>query len=114
MAEKIIKINDKEIKFKATAGTPRLYRNMFGTDMMVDMQKLQMQGEEIKSLEIMENLAYIMAKHGDPTITNDTVEWLDQFETMEVYEMLPSIVELWKINMKNDVIPSIKKKTKTN
>jgi hypothetical protein len=119
MAEKIIKINGKEIKFKATAGTPRIYRNIFDSDMMVDMQKLVTNVEEnkkeidIASLELFENIAYAMARHGDPTITDNPIDWLDEFDTMELYETLPKIFELWQLNVKTNVTQNNKKKIMT-
>ena len=46
------------------------------------------------SLEMFENIAYIMAKHADPTIPDSPEEWLDAFSTFSIYQVLPKIIEL--------------------
>ena len=37
------------------------------------------------SLEMFENIAYIMAKHADPNIPDTPEEWLDEFNTFSIY-----------------------------
>ena len=71
--EKVIEIDGKEIKFRATAAIPRLYRIKFGRDIMKDMQDIQKAMEKsdkepipMKMLEVFENVAYLMAKHANP------------------------------------------------
>ena len=55
------------------------------------------------SLEIFENVAYIMAFHADPTIPKTIDEWLDQFEMFSIYQVLPEILALWGTNMLTDI-----------
>ena len=55
------------------------------------------------SLEMFENIAYIMAKHADPTIPDSPEEWLDEFSTFSIYQVLPKIIELWGLNVQTDV-----------
>lgn len=108
---KVINMDGKEVKMRATASVPRLYRIKFGRDIMKDMQKLQESASKakeqeftIEDLEIFENVAYIMARHGDPENTpSDINEWLDQFETFSVYTALPEILELWGLNTRSEV-----------
>lgn len=50
----------------------------------------------ISSLETFENIAYVMHKHGDPKQPDNIDEWLEQFETFDVYEILPELLEMWK------------------
>ena len=57
----------------------------------------------IPSLEMFENIAYVMAKHADPSIPDTPEEWLDEFNTFSIYQVLPSLIELWGLNMKRDV-----------
>ena len=38
--DKIVEIDGREVKFRATARTPRLYRALVGRDMITDMNKL--------------------------------------------------------------------------
>lgn len=68
--EKFIRIDGREVPFRATAAVPRLYRIKFGRDIMQDMRDLQAaiekseSGEQpipVKLLEVFENAAYLMA-----------------------------------------------------
>ena len=54
----------------------------------------------IESLEMFENIAFLMHKHGDTTQPDDINEWLDQFETFDIYEILPEIMDMWKAENK--------------
>ena len=47
-----------------------------------------------------ENIAYLMNRHGDASQPTDIYEWLEQFDTFNIYEILPSILELWNLNGK--------------
>ena len=115
--EKMVKIDGKEVGFRATALTPRIYRHKIGRDMIQDLNKLQASynkamrlpdeatDEERKEaqlsaldLEIFENAAYVMAKQYDANLPNSPEEWLDEFETFSIYEILPAILELWQLN----------------
>ena len=58
---------------------------------------------QIEDLEIFENVAYIMALHADPSIPPTIDEWLDQFDMLSIYEVLPEILELWGTNLITDV-----------
>ena len=46
--DSIVIIDEKEVKFRATARTPRLYRALVGRDMIADMNKLQKAYEKRK------------------------------------------------------------------
>ena len=109
---KTVEIDGKQVLFKASAAIPRIYRIKFGRDIYKDLAKLEKsvsQNKEgsseidIPSLEMFENIAYIMAKHADPSIPDTTEEWLDNFNTFSIYQVLPSLIELWGLNMKRDV-----------
>jgi len=106
-----ITIDEKEVAFKASAAIPRIYRLKFGRDIYRDLAALEKnvgENEEGKShldlvsLEMFENIAYIMAKHADPTIPNTAEEWLDEFNTFSIYQILPQLIELWGLNVKTD------------
>ena len=109
---KTVEIDGKQVLFKASAAIPRIYRIKFGRDIYKDLAKLEKsvsQNKEgsseidIPSLEMFENIAYIMAKHADPSIPDTPEEWLDNFNTFSIYQVLPSLIELWGLNMKRDV-----------
>lgn len=102
--EKTIKIGNKELKLKSTAGTLRIYRTKFRRDLMCDLGKLTkaMDGKgkvnfSVLDLELFENIAYVMAWQADKTIPESIDEWLDGFETFSIYEVLPEILELWNL-----------------
>lgn len=102
--EKLINIGDRDILFKATASTTRKYREKFNRDLFMDIQEMQDNLEKgalsVVNLECFENIAYIMAKQADDTIPNEPDEWLDQFEMLSIYEVLPQLIKLWKSNTK--------------
>lgn len=122
--DRMIEIDGREVKFRATARTPRLYRVIIGRDMIRDMAQLRKnymkvqqapedQREEatlsILDLQIFEDIAYIMAKHADPEMKEKTAdEWLDGFEMFSIYEILPQLLELWAMNEKTTSTPKKK------
>lgn len=109
--DKQITIDGKEVKFRATARTPRLYRLWIGRDMIQDMNnlaknfaKVQKENEDdesllsIADLTIFENASWVMAKHADPQIENSPDEWLDTFGMFDIYKVLPEVLQLWNLN----------------
>lgn len=109
---KDIEIDGKKIAFKASAAIPRIYRLKFQRDIYKDLSALEKSigdGDakasnlDMFSLEMFENIAFIMAKHADPTIPDTPEEWLDQFNTFSIYQILPQLIELWGLNVKTDV-----------
>lgn len=116
--DKIVEIDGKEVKFRATARTPRLYRVLIGRDMIQDMNKLMKAYErkkkndddlDIIDLQIFEDVAYAMARHANPDMEEKTAdEWLDTFQMFSIYEVLPHIIELWALNTKQTSTPKKK------
>ncbi len=109
---KKIEIDGKEVAFRASAAIPRIYRMKFQRDIYKDLAALEKaigdNSEEVSnldmfSLEMFENIAYIMAKHADPAIPDTPEEWLDEFNTFSIYQVLPQIIELWGLNTRVDV-----------
>ncbi len=121
---KTIKIDGKSCEFKTSAAIPRLYRVKFNRDIFSDMIKINKQvkiqeqlkkeakedcekrgipfnEEEFESelpidvLEIFEKVAFLMARHADPSQPDDIDEWLAQFDTFSIYKVLPEIAALW-------------------
>ena len=117
---KKIDIDGKQVPFKASAAIPRIYRIKFNRDIYKDLSALEIsigKGNEkesnldLFSLEMFENIAYVMAKHADPEISDSPEEWLDEFNTFSIYQILPQLIELWGLNVKTDVEA---KKTSSN
>ncbi len=50
-----------------------------------------------------ENIAFIMAKHADPTIPDTVEDWLDDFNTFSIYQVLPELIDLWGDERSNTV-----------
>lgn len=116
MLTKTITIGGKEVTFKSSASTIRLYRAKFKRDILVDLNKLAKSVDKkkttnvdisIEDLEIFENVAYIMAFQGDPEHTPGNInDWLDQFEMFSIYEILEQLTDLWGENLFSNVQPS--------
>ena len=110
---KKIQIDGKDVVFKASAAIPRIYRLKFHRDIYKDLRDLEKAVDsssaeesnlDLFSLEMFENIAYIMAKHADPTAVPDSPEeWLDEFSTFSIYQVLPEIIELWGLNIQSEV-----------
>ena len=109
---KMIEIDGKQVPFKASAAIPRIYRIKFQRDVYKDLAALEKAVGKSKeeesnldlfSLEMFEKIAYIMAKHANPTIPDTPEEWLDNFNTFSIYQVLPKIIELWGLNVQTDV-----------
>lgn len=109
---KKIDIDGKQVPFKASAAIPRIYRIKFNRDIYKDLSALEKsigKGNEkesnldLFSLEMFENIAYVMAKHADPEIPDSPEEWLDEFNTFSIYQILPQLIELWGLNVKTNV-----------
>lgn len=122
--DKIITIDGREVGFRATALTPRLYRHKIGRDIIQDLNSLRRAyakaatlpadaTEEEKreaqlsvlDLEIFENAAWVMARQYDANVPGSPEEWLDGFETFSIYEILPGILELWALNERTTATP---------
>ena len=106
---KNLEIDGKQVPFKASAAIPRIYRIKFGRDIYKDLSALEKavgkdkeesSSLDLFSLEMFENIAYVMAKHADPTIPDTPEEWLDEFNTFSIYQILPQLIELWGLNVK--------------
>lgn len=124
--KKTLTISGIECYFKSSAAIPRMYRLKFGRDIFVDMQNLKKQIEAqeklkketegevestlpIDSLEMFENIAFLMHKHGDPSQPSEIDEWLEQFETFSIYEILPDILKMWGLENKQMSSPKKEK-----
>lgn len=109
---KQIEIDGKQVSFKASAAIPRIYRMKFQRDIYKDLKALEKsigdnkeEGSNLDmfSLEMFENIAFVMAKHADAGIPNTPEEWLDGFNTFSIYQVLPQLIELWGLNVQTDV-----------
>ena len=120
--EKTIVIDGKNVKFKATAATLRIYRMKFQRDLMVDLAKLTMglkannNNFNIIDLEVFENVAYVMAKQAEIKDVKVLVElslidyycWLSDYETQAFMdsEVIGKVIGLWAGNANDSHIES--------
>jgi len=109
---KKIEIDGKQVSFRASAAIPRIYRIKFHRDIYKDLRELEKSvgsadpensNLDLFSLEMFENIAYVMARHADPSIPDTPEEWLDGFNTFSIYQVLPQIIELWGLNTQQEV-----------
>ena len=110
---KKIEIDGNPVEFKASAAIPRIYRNKFGCDVYKDLMTLndaiKDQTEDAStldgfSLEMFEDLAFVMWSAAHPEEKYDSPdEWLDQFNTFSIYQILPELIDLWGMNIKTTV-----------
>lgn len=121
--EKIIKINEKEIPLKITASFPLRYKSQFGDDILKFIMPMLkkflplvqvMQEQDIKDaselmteenvelfvdilsgieMEKVFNMVWVLAKTADTSI-KEPMEWLDEFETFPLAEVLPTVFEM--------------------
>lgn len=123
MLTKNIEIDGKDVVFAASAAIPRIYRIQFKRDIFQDMTKIEKSVKKsqdkqkenevsesdipIEDLEMFENVAFVMAKHAAQKKGQDFPEnvydWLDQFNTFSIYEILPEIVKLWNLNTQTQI-----------
>ena len=116
--EKIVNIGGKEVRMRASALIPRLYRFKFGRDMISDMNKLkkaytkamnlpedatdeEREDAQLSAIDltIFENIAYMMIKHAGEDVPATPDEWLDEIDgVFSIYEIMPVIMELWDLN----------------
>ncbi|MCM1096934.1 MAG: hypothetical protein NC427_02595 [Ruminococcus flavefaciens] len=106
-----IEIDGQEVAFKASAAIPRIYRLKFQRDIYKDIAALEksIDGSDPEnssldtfSLEMFENIAFVMAKHADANIPDTVEDWLDNFNTFSIYQVLPQLIELWGLNIRTD------------
>ena len=96
---KTIIIGGIEIPMRATASSPRLYRTVFGKDLIVEMKRAK---EAVAKgnpydLEFIENMAYLFAYQANKDVP-DIDEWLDQFGMTDVFAAAEEVMSLWGEN----------------
>ena len=82
----------------------RIYKDLRELSKSLEGQNPENSSLDSFSLEMFENIAFIMARHADPSIPDTPEEWLDGFNTFSIYQVLPQIIELWSLNTKTDIV----------
>lgn len=114
---KEIKVGNITVPMLANAATPLRYKHIFGKDIIKEFQAAQ--GDMTKVTDSIPELAYIMARaaeahKGDADLNllneNDFIEWLEQFEPMDLVLAAEDIVDLYIGNGKTASEPKKKEK----
>lgn len=118
--ERTVNIDGREVRLRASAAIPRMYRIRFRRDIIQDMSSIQraiaqelenvskLDTDEdmasslpLEALTMFESIAYLMAWHADPQAVPDSVDaWLEGFETFSIYQVMPVIQEMWEENLR--------------
>lgn len=126
--ERTVNIGGAELRMRASALIPRMYRFKFGRDLIKDMAQLEKSYKKAMSLKedatdeerreaqfstldltIFENVAWCMAKNASNDIPDTPDEWLDSIEgVFSIYEVLPQVIELWAAGLEQTSIPAKK------
>lgn len=102
-----IKVGEKSIPMLANGATPIRYRMVFGRDIISEFENVQT--DSGKATTSISELAFIMAKaaeaqneHKPMTTLNQEsfIEWLEQFEPLDVVLATDEIVDLYLGNEK--------------
>lgn len=126
MVERTITVGEQEVRMRANALIPRLYRYKFGRDMIADMRTLQKSFEKARNIKpdateeeirdaqltvldltIFENVAWLMAREADrENVPNHPDEWLETIDgVFSIYEILPVVLDMWQWNTATTSIP---------
>jgi len=105
---KTINVGDIEVPLRVSGATPELYEDYFGRDLMEDFSTLidsVNNGEKIegRTLKITKSMMYIMAKQADKRVSDEYIDWLDQFEDFPVEDFAVDVVRLFAESLKTKV-----------
>lgn len=120
--EKILIIDDKEVKFKSTGGFLLRYKMQFNKDAIGDLMRLEKVISEMKEKEegkkdekeinantfealdltIFFNLIWVLAKTADPNIP-PPMEWLDTFNEFPLMDIMPELQDMLMSTIKSSV-----------
>lgn len=87
MIKETITIDGKEITFKMSAATPRIYRAQFQRDLLLEL-------DEPTDFEPYENLAWVAA--GCPG--KSVEKWLETLPPTAAVEITAAVIEMWNGN----------------
>lgn len=126
--EKTVIIGGKEVRMRASALIPRLYRYKFGRDIIHDLNQLKRSYDKaarlpddateeerrdaqlsVLDLTIFENIAWLLIRHAGEDIPDTPDEWLDTIDgVFDVYTVMPTVLELWQANTATTSVPAKK------
>ena len=92
-----IQIGAQMVPMRTTASTALRYQAVFHGDLLLELARKKPNTE---NLPIIQQLAFIMAKSAEGANMNaltrqDYIDWLDNFEMIDLAEALPAVVNLY-------------------
>lgn len=105
-----IKVGEKNVPMIANAGTALRYKHVFGKDLIQELQ--QAQHDTSKGFNSLPELAFIMAKAAEAKegkanmnlLSEESfIEWLEQFESMDVIQAAEGVIDLYMGNSEASV-----------
>lgn len=101
--EKTIKINGKDINFKATCGTLCIYKQQFGAEYCDELYRVKTMEDTglytpdqiyLEQYAISYRFIWAMAKNADKSLP-DPERWAEQFKKFPMQEILSQVMELF-------------------
>lgn len=97
---KRITIDGKERKLCNNALLPRRFRNQFGKDLIVEMQKFAKAANkdpQAVNFEVLENLTWLMLKEAGEDVGEQPEDWLASIDDLlGFYKVMPEIAAFWE------------------
>lgn len=111
--EREITIGEKKIPMRATAGTAYRYERIFGEKLINAIIECSKDPENAENVETCQKLAYVLqasaAREDMNALSFDKyIDWLDNFDTIDLVSALPEILGLYIANRKTKSIPKKK------
>ena len=102
-----VKIGEKEVGMLANAASPYIYKQVFGEDFLVEVQK------PTPASDLFQKMAFVMAKQAETDKIAELMkvkldgfyEWLGQFEPMDIMIATKEISELYFSQTKSMSVP---------
>jgi hypothetical protein len=105
--EKTLIIDDKQVLFKTNGAIPLRYKAQFQRDYFKDILKmipvgklkgkkkeeLNVENLEALDFEVFYNIAWVLAKTGNPGIP-EPITWLSEFEEFPIGDIMPELQDL--------------------
>lgn len=119
--EKIINIDGRDVKLMVNGGFLIKYKTRYKRDALQDIMKIfenvnsnevenleddltaQFRAMQSIDLEIFYRILHMMAKTGNPDITDDVEEWCSSFDNLPVFDLMEDIIELFLSSMTSDI-----------
>lgn len=112
-----IRIGEQDVLMRASALTAVIYRNLFGKDLTIELNKKRTsKNSEDSGLDIFKQLAFVMSWQAIPRETKiteamkrltieDYYEWLDTIEETDFFDgdTLASITNVWVSSQKTQI-----------